>query len=232
MAQKVNKNISNKTFNNYISIFKLFFNTLKKLEYIDKNPIEKINFVKSDTGRHTVFTSNQKKAILDYCLQHEPQLYYFIHFLYYACIRPKELTFLKVENIVGTKIVIPSNLSKNHQNQFIPMLGPLAAVCEKMGIKQLPGNYLLFSKNGKTKPYAVTYFTRVHLRVLRALSIGESYTLYSWKHTGNVDLYNATKDIMLIHTLNRHHSLDMTKIYLKDLGVFSDYNNLPNLPVL
>jgi site-specific recombinase XerD len=44
-------------------------------------------------------------------------------------------------------------------------------------------------------------------------------TLYSWKHTGVVSAFQAGLNIKLIQELLRHHSLEMTDIYLKSLGL-------------
>lgn len=44
-------------------------------------------------------------------------------------------------------------------------------------------------------------------------------TLYSWKHIGVVRAFQAGLNIKLLQELLRHHSLEMTDIYLKSLGL-------------
>lgn len=49
-----------------------------------------------------------------------------------------------------------------------------------------------------------------------------NYTLYSWKHTGAIALYNKTKDIKKIMAQMRHASISETDNYLRDLGIIQD----------
>ena len=49
-------------------------------------------------------------------------------------------------------------------------------------------------------------------------------TLYSWKHTGVCNAYRAGVDIKTLQGLLRHHSLDMTAIYMRSLGLRVDEN--------
>jgi len=55
--------------------------------------------------------------------------------------------------------------------------------------------------------------------LLNQLHIGKEKTLYSWKHTGGIDYYNVVKDPYPIMQQLRHHSLQITMIYLKSLGL-------------
>lgn len=62
-----------------------------------------------------------------------------------------------------------------------------------------------------------------HIKVLdKAKFTDRDYDLYGWKHTGNIALYLATKDIKLVQAQNRHKDMGTTDKYSRDLGVFLD----------
>lgn len=64
-----------------------------------------------------------------------------------------------------------------------------------------------------------------HSSIIRAAGLdGNKYTLYGWKHTGNVDAYLAGIDIYDIMRQNRHHSLEETMRYLNSLGLRPNVN--------
>ena len=50
-------------------------------------------------------------------------------------------------------------------------------------------------------------------------------TLYSWKHTGAIKLYQATKDMKKVQRQCRHWSITETDNYLRDLGLFDHIRN-------
>jgi integrase len=66
------------------------------------------------------------------------------------------------------------------------------------------------------------HISLAHGKAVKALGIRKECTLYSWKHTAGVKLYDATKDPYLIMKFFRHSTLQMTMIYLKSLGMDTD----------
>ena len=64
-----------------------------------------------------------------------------------------------------------------------------------------------------------------HRKILRALGYSSEYKLYSWKHTGAVALAKAGVGLKAIQLQLRHHSLDQTDEYLRQLGV-EDFEEL------
>ena len=59
-------------------------------------------------------------------------------------------------------------------------------------------------------------------QVLNSLNFDDHFTLYSWKHTGNVTAYKNGIDIYAIMKQNGHTSIDTTMKYLKTLGLIID----------
>ena len=66
------------------------------------------------------------------------------------------------------------------------------------------------------------HISSLHLKFSREIGIRKECTLYSWKHTGASKLYMLTKDPYKVMRHLRHHSLEMTMIYLRSLGFNAD----------
>lgn len=60
----------------------------------------------------------------------------------------------------------------------------------------------------------------------------KKYSLYGWKHTGNVDSFLAGVDIYDLMRQNRHHSLEQTMGYLRSLGLRPNVNFGKKAPAL
>lgn len=94
-----------------------------------------------------------------------------------------------------------------------------------MKLESCNGDDFIFGAGLKTGPEQFRYpnhISTAHSRVLRKLGIRKECTLYSWKHTGAIKLYEATRDPYLVMRHLRHHSLEMTMIYMKSLGINAD----------
>lgn len=75
------------------------------------------------------------------------------------------------------------------------------------------------------------YFYKRIIRYIKQLgyhNINPHYDLYSFCHTGAISLYMATRDIKLLQRQKRHSTIDQTNTYLRDLGLFEDFEKLNN----
>ena len=227
------KAIGNKTYNNYLSDFSILFNWLLKKKAIKENPATGIAKLKTIAHKHTAFNDEQIKMIYSECEKRgEDSLLLFIQFIYYTLARPgNELRFIKVKQIdlAMNRIFIPGEISKNSRDEYIPIAPPLRAAIEQSGRMGADPEFYFFGRAGKpsAKPGNRLYFYRRLRKILEAKKMdGSHYSIYSFKHSGAINLYTATKDIKLLQRLCRHQSLEMTNIYLRDLGLDNDYNSL------
>ncbi len=58
-----------------------------------------------------------------------------------------------------------------------------------------------------------------HKRILKKLNFGKGYCMYSWKHTGAIAAVKAGVSVKELQMQLRHHSLDETDKYLRQMGV-------------
>ncbi|WP_299760836.1 phage integrase SAM-like domain-containing protein [uncultured Pontibacter sp.] len=218
--------VSNKTFNNYHTNLNRIYNALIADGTIKKknNHIQKISKKKKvHTNKHVPFSNEQLKLIKKCILEKgDEQLYLFINFLYYTAARPaRELRLLQVKDILDETIFIPADRSKVGvgRHAFIPPA--LEKLIKKHKLRSYPPDYYVFTREGKPGPEHVgkVYFYLRHREVLEELGMtDQEYTLYGYKHTGNINLYQATKDLIAIKEQNGHTSLDQTYNYMVKLG--------------
>lgn len=217
--------------NTYLSYYKAIFNQLIKLDKISLNPARKIAFLKTDQQEDTIFTQDIKEQLLK---AYPQKVQIMAQYMYYTFIRPGELRQLQVKHVRDKSIFVPGTISKNRKSSHVLITPALERLIQKLNVRKMPQDYYLISKHGipGPKPCSKNTFTLTHLKIRRDLGIGDQYHFYCWKHTGVTDTYLATRDIDFINRQCRHSSLDMTKRYLRGLGLLLDYPLQAQLPDL
>jgi integrase len=72
-----------------------------------------------------------------------------------------------------------------------------------------------------------------HRRILKLCEFeNKKIDMYSWKHTGVIALFQATQNIELIRQQCRHSDISTTQKYLRDLGLFIDYEQINKFPAI
>jgi hypothetical protein len=226
--------VGNKTYNNYLSDFSVTINFLmgEADGLLKKNPCEKIKKLPTVTTKHAAYSDEQMRLIINEC---PPTLALFIKFIYYTMSRPStEVRFMKVHHIdiAEKRVFIPGENDKNKSDNYVGISDRFAQIILQSGVLNYPPHFYLFGKDGhptETNPIAYATLQRWHADLLKKLGfdkLGRKYDLYSYKHSGVVSFYKATKDMKLLMQQLRHRSLDQTNIYLRDLGLHTDFEGL------
>ncbi|WP_162633252.1 tyrosine-type recombinase/integrase [Echinicola strongylocentroti] len=231
---KRERKISNKTFNNYLGFVKSNFNFLVKNKKIPINPAMDVSRLKEEESERVSFPKKVRDKLLVTYEKECPELKIFAQYIYYTFIRPKELRYLKVKHIHEKSIHIPGHVSKNGKTEHVLISPALERLFQQLDVRKYPPDHYLIGSQGKPSCLKVSanYFTKKHLEIRKKLDLPQEYTLYCWKHTGVVDTYIATKDIDFVSRHCRHSSLDMTKNYIRALGLMMDYHQKDSLPDL
>ena len=138
---------------------------------------------------------------------------------------------MKIQDIrIDTRTILVSfGSGKNRKQEAVSIPKSFVPDLIALNLSQYDSNYFLFSKlmkPGPTKRKKADAITDMHKVYLRMLDIPEDKTLYSWKHSGVIELYTEIKDPYALMRQLRHYDLATTMIYLKSLGLTS------NTPVL
>lgn len=226
--------VGNATKNSYIKFIKVLFNTLVQAEKLSKSPAQSFKLFPEEEATQQAFGPELKKILLDRYQIDCPELVPLVQWIYYSFIRPGELIQLQVKHLQEKTIFIPGHISKNKKAEHVLISPALEGFIQKHGIRQLPEHYFLIGYKGLPgkKAPCKHYFSNRHKAVREALNLPLEYKLYCWKHTGVTDTYRQTRDIDFVSRQCRHSSLDMTKRYLRGLGLLLDYPHQDQLPVL
>jgi integrase len=226
---KEKRGVGNKTYNNYRGYFSIIFNFyISSQELPIKNPITKVEALTVEASElHLPFSNAQLSSIQETLLQKgDKQLLLFISFIYYTFARPaEEVRLLQVKDIREKTIFIPSKRAKNNKGEHITIHQDLEALIEEHGLRKYPKDYYVFTADQKPGevPAGVNYFYKRHKKLLEELGLAdESYTLYGYKHTGAINLYNATKDLLTVQRHCRHSTAAQTETYLRKYGVIAN----------
>ncbi|QNF34375.1 hypothetical protein HUW51_17200 [Adhaeribacter swui] len=231
------KGVSNKTFNNYLTYFATFYNFFidRSLLAVHQNPLARFNKKNTETNQHTPFTNKQIQLIKAKMLEKKAhQLLTFVQFLYYTFGRPgKEVRLLQVKDIRAKTIFFPASRAKNATGAHVGIPPELELIIQENNYREYPPHYYIFTLKGKPgpEPVGINYFPRNHAKILELVGITEpDYSLYGYKHTGNINLYNATKDLKAVQRQNRHKTSAQTDTYLRALGLLQDEDPIINFP--
>lgn len=221
------KNYGPKSFNNVLIFMRGFFNLLIDKEIITINPFKSIKKLPAAKGKIVAF-DDQEMQLIDCELKNKKiRLWYYKEFMYCTGIRRTELTLIKVRDIQSDSIIIYSGNAKNKSQQSVMINQRLQNVINQMELDKYKPDDYVFGRGLITCDQQYlnpNHISTMHTRITKKLKIREECTLYSWKHTGAGKLYEKTKDPYLVMRHLRHHSLEMTVIYLRSLGYNADAN--------
>lgn len=201
---KTKRNWSNTTYNNGLTFGRLLFSYLIQHGITKENPFKQIkplpeNKTKNQPFSDETFELIKKKA--------SPTLLRFLMFLYHTGCRPNEARQLKYEHILRDRklLFIPGKLSKGKKDGFVPISDSF--------LQMFPPSEGFIFGTGRN------HFSHKFKLLADKLGLNKNQTLYSIKATRAVHLARDGASPYSIQQLFRHSSLDMTQIYLRDLGI-------------
>lgn len=201
------------------------------------NPFNKIKKQKVKVTKHAAFTDHQLQqliALTDKRKAHQIKL--FIQMMYYTLARGVELSGLKVGhiNIEQRRILFHIDSAKTIE-AYVGISDRLADIINESGVLNYPADYYVFSNDGSKyhgpglihvgKNYFYKRITEL-FEELGFYKINQNHTPYSVKHTGAIALYLATRNINLVQRQCRHLRMETTIKYMRDLGVFTEFEEL------
>lgn len=205
--------------------FRSFFNAMVDREIIIKNPFKAIKKMPVETGKNVTFTEDEEIRLDKHIKKNNIRLWYYKEFMYCAATRRTELTLIRVRDIQENAIVMHSCVSKNKKQESIMINQRLKSVIAMMELHKYSPDDFIFGRRLLTSDQQFmnpNHISTTHLNLCRDIGIRKECTLYSWKHTGAAKLYQLTKDPYRVMRHLRHHSLDMTLIYLRSIGLNAD----------
>lgn len=224
---EVATNVSGRTYNNYVNVFRILFNYLLERKYIQTNPFVGIPKAKEDRKRRKCFSGQDAMVVAAEARNTDPPLYLGILLQYHCFIRPTELARLRVQDIdlIDGLIRLDGDQTKNRRSDIVTIPDVIIPSVRDY-LKGIPGKWRLFGHGGKPGPTGPagrnTMNTRhrkllVDLHKRGKISTIEGLSYYSWKDTGATALVRAGIPIDEVMKQLRHSDLSTTQIYIQSL---------------
>lgn len=234
----IERKLSNKSIVTTKGTLFTFFEFIRKREVIAVNPFSEIQNLPIKVGKRVAFSDADVQKIKEFLTitEPDPQFWLYIQFLYYGFFRPDgEARKLKIGDIGEHYIKVKADDAKNNKTQYVQISTGLEAEIQRFNLRSYDPSLYIFSIENQPgiKCPGEKWFYKKHQQMLEKLGLNNrNYSQYSWKDTGVIALYRATKDIKLIQRMCRHGSLEQTDKYLKSLGLFLTDELLSSFPTL
>lgn len=223
------KEISPRTYNNYLMFFRLLFNWMIDHDFISDNPFDRIKRKpkKLTKKKRRIFTDRELNTLFEFLGKNNPN-YLCMALLCYCCfLRPKEIVSLRCNDIDLVKQVvhIRSEIAKNDNDSFRTIPDVIVPILRNLELSN--GGLYLFSGSGSDTPYEFSPGrTQVCSRkiakywdtyVRPACGFNQDLQFYSLKDSGVTKMLTEKIPINLVQKQADHSSVAMTAIYVGDL---------------
>ncbi len=216
----IERNNSFITRNNYLGWLRSFCTYLMERGYLTSDPCARFQNIKirGYCKERTVIPDNVMLQIRNYLEEHNRHYLLACYLTHYMCIRPKELSRMRVGdiNIGSCTITLLGNQTKNHETVTITMPKKVARLMIDLDIFSAHGDCYLFSDGFKpgekmhSEKHFRDYWTN-HLR--KDLKFSSKYVYYSLKDTGITNMLKNGVDPISVRDQARHSSLAITNTY-------------------
>src|SRR5690606_33201392 len=153
-----------------------------------------------------------------------PRLYNYIRWIYYSCMRPKEIRLLQVKHIdlTASQIKVTGPTGKTGE-RFVPICDELYDLIRELGIMKLPLNFPAIGRGGITSEYSANKdtFSESYRPIKEKLGHDDKYALYGWKHARVVNLLMAGFTDAEVLSLTGHLDYESFKAYKRSFKLDS-----------
>ena len=178
------------------------------------NPLQLIKKVKLQQAMHKPF--NNVHAVLDDIKAFNENLFLCCLLTYGCLLRPhqeiRQLTWSDFSDDIAF-ISLSGKRNKSGRNRIVPISPYIRQHLHPSG-----RTHNIFT--GSEEPYNACYFKTLWSRYKKQSKLLEAnQTLYSFRHTGAIEVYKKTKDIAVVQQVMGHASMQVTLGYLRNLEV-------------
>ena len=208
------------TRNNYLSWLRSFCSYLLERGYLTTDPCARFSNIKikGHCKERTVIPDEVMMQISNYLETTNRHFLLACYLTHYMCIRPKELSRMRVGdiNIGNNTITLHEDQTKNRESVTITMPQKVARLMISLDIFSAHGGCYLFSEGfrpgekQKSEKQFRDYWFR-HVR--KPLGFSEKYVYYSLKDTGITNMLRNGIDPISVRDQARHSSLAVTNTY-------------------
>ena len=216
----IERNNSFITRNNYLGWLRSFCTYLLERGFLNQDPCARFQNIKIKgyVKERTVIPDKVLVQIREYLMKRNQHFLLACYLTHYMCIRPKELSRMRVcdINIGSCTITLMGDQTKNHDSVTITMPQKVAKLMIELDLFSAHGGCYLFSdgfkpgENQHSEKHFRDYWTK-HIR--KDLGFSSKYVYYSLKDTGITNMLRNGIDPISVRDQARHSSLAITNTY-------------------
>ena len=181
---------------------------------LNHNPMQHIKRKRQEEKLHKPF--NNIKEVLDEIKEFNANLYLCCLLTYGCLLRPhREIRELKWSDFSDdlSFINLSGSRNKSKKNRIVPVP---KFIIEELTPKERDLN--IFSNN--VKPFNISYFKSFWLKYKNKSNLlSENQTLYSFRHSGAINIFERTGSIHKLQRAMGHSSINVSLTYLRGLEV-------------
>ena len=216
----IERNNSFITRNNYLGWLRSFCSYLLERGYINIDPCARFQNIKIKgyCKERIVIPDSVMVQIREYLMKHNKHFLLACYLTHYLCIRPKELTRMRVGdiNIGRCTITLLGDQTKNHDAVTITMPQKVARLMIDLDIFSAHGGCYLFSdgfRPGEKKKSEKMFRDYWYHHLRKDIGFSEKMKYYSLKDTGITNMLRTGVDPISVRDQARHSSLAITNTY-------------------
>lgn len=213
------RKISNVTYNNRIKQGSAFFAWALQRGYCKENPFANISQRRVGQKQRKIIPSTVRTDIVAHLQQTDTQLLIFMELVYYALIRPVEITRVQIQDICFDKhyIYLPPTKTKNGKERYCPLSDELITRLQQylQGYEQ-KADWYLFGVNQCPAPKSMNakVFRKRWARLRKELNLPDEYKIYSLRDTSiSALMIEGGADAITTMQAAGHHDLSITTRY-------------------
>lgn len=215
----------------------MFFNEMVRKGFASQNVVKNTKPAKAKASLHVPYSDKQLRAVLDYLEINQPNLHLCCLMTYGCLLRPHhEIRLLKLRHIVKDFSQIQlsgsENKSKRVRTVHIPEYIQTVLRLRLRNVSDPEANIFTLA----IEPYSVGYFNlmwgKEKIKMFSKKLLETNQTIYSFRHTAVINVYQKTKDLHIIQQLLQHSNMIVTLNYLRGLGEMNDDKLKDVLPSL
>jgi len=218
---QMTKNISNRTWNNYRTFMRSFFNWMIERNYAGKNHFSDMKKKRNEEKTRKPIPIEDRIRIVEHLKKEHYPFFIFILLEFSCLMRPVEIFRMKISNIdIGNQLIhLNGNQTKNGKSRDIVIpnniLSELIEYHKKVNLDRYNLDDYLFSTNYLPgKEYQLSKVaTRTWSILRRDLKLPKEYQLYSLRDSFITESMNANVSPLSIQEHADHSSLNITSIY-------------------
>lgn len=213
----VDKGVSPRTYNNYLSFMRTLWSWLKEKGYCSENVFADIKAKPNIEKERKTIPKEWNDKIMEYFRAKNPAMEIVCGLIYNSFMRPTEICRTQISDIKFAQggIFLPGSKTKNGKARWCLLPPHLINMIIDLGVDKYPEDYYLFSsylkpgKNPTHRRKLDKYWDKMRI----AISLPTEYKLYSYRDNGITDLKTEGYPNLFIAAITGHLNSDQIEAY-------------------